>query len=97
MVIVEVYLTIKKDRIKEFIEFTNDNVTNSVKEPGVIRFEFFKDLDTENKFVLFEMFKSVEDQNKHRETAHYKRWKESTTEMLEEPYTRNSFEYVAIK
>jgi len=94
MVIVEVYLTIKKDHIQEFIEFTNDNVSNSVQEPGVIRFEFFKDLDAENKFVLFEMFKSVEDQNKHRETAHYKRWKENTAEMLEVPYTRNSFEYV---
>lgn len=97
MVIVQVYLTIKKENIDDFIRFTNDNVSNSVKEPGVIRFEFFKELDAENKFVLFEMFKSVEDQNKHRETAHYKRWKENTTDMLEVPYTRNSFEYVEME
>lgn len=97
MVIVEIYLSIKKNNISDFIKFTNDNVANSLKEPGVIRFEFFKDLDAENKFVLFEIFKSVEDQNKHRETDHYKRWKENTSEMLEVPYTRSSFEYVEIK
>lgn len=94
MVIVQIYLTIKKENIEDFIRFTNDNVSNSVKEPGVKRFEFFRDLDSENKFVLFEMFKSVDDQNMHRETGHYKRWKENTSEMLEVPYTRSSFEYV---
>jgi len=94
MVIAEIYLTIKEDRVSDFIRFTNDNVSNSIKEEGVRRFDFFKDIDAENKFVLFEMFNSVEDQNKHRETAHYKRWKENITDMLEIPYTRNSFEYV---
>ena len=94
MIIVQIYLTIKKSSIQDFIRFTNDNVSNSVKEEGVKRFEFFRDLDTENKFVLFEMFNSVEDQNKHRETDHYKRWKENTADMLETPYSRSSFEYV---
>jgi quinol monooxygenase YgiN len=97
MVIVEIYLTIKRESIEDFITHTNDNVSNSIKEPGVIRFEFFKDLDADNKFVLFEMFKSVEDQNRHRETAHYKKWKENTANMLEVPYTRNSFEYVEME
>jgi quinol monooxygenase YgiN len=94
MIIVQIYLTVKKENIADFIRFTNDNAANSVKEPGVKRFEFFRDLDADNKFVLFEMFHSADDQNKHRETAHYKRWKENTTEMLEVPYTRSSFEYV---
>ena len=97
MVIVQIYLTIKKSSVEDFIRFTNDNVANSVKEPGVKRFEFFKDIESNNKFVLFEMFSSVEDQNKHRETDHYKRWKESTADLLEVPYTRSSFEYAVVK
>ena len=97
MVIVQIYLTIKKSSVADFIRFTNDNAANSVKETGVKRFEFFRDLDADNKFVLFEMFNSVEDQNKHRETAHYKRWKENTADLLEVPYTRSSFEYVGMK
>ncbi len=94
MVIVQIYLTIKKENIEDFIRFTNDNVANSVMEPGVKRFEFFKDIDSENKFILFEMFNSVEDQNSHRETAHYKRWKENTADLLEVPYTRSSLKYM---
>lgn len=93
MVIVQIYLTVKKSSIEDFIRFTNDNVSNSVKESGVKRFEFFRDLDSDNKFILFEMFYSLEDQNKHRETAHYKRWKENTADMLEVPYTRSSLSY----
>ncbi|HNX23185.1 MAG TPA: putative quinol monooxygenase [Spirochaetota bacterium] len=97
MIIVQVFLTVKESAIEDFIRFTNDNVANSVKEPGVKRFEFFRDLDADNKFILFEMFKSAEEQNKHRETAHYKRWKENTAEMLEVPSTRSSLEYVEME
>jgi len=97
MVIVQVYLTVKKESIADFINATNDNVSNSVKEPGVKRFEFFRDTDADNKFILFEMFNSVEDQNRHRETAHYKRWKDNTTIMLEVPYSRSSLQYVEMK
>ena len=97
MVIVQIYLTIKKESIDDFIKFTNDNVSNSVKEAGVKRFECFRDLDADNKFILFEMFNSVEDQNSHRETSHYKRWKENTAHMMEIPYTRSSLEYIATK
>lgn len=97
MVIVQIYLTIKKQSIDDFIRFTNDNVSNSVKEQGVKRFEFFRDLDSDNKFILFEMFNSVEDQNRHRETDHYKRWKENTSPLLEIPYTRSSLEYVDLE
>jgi len=96
MVIVQIYLTVKKDSVEDFIRFTGDNVANSNREPGVKRFEFFRDLDAGNKFILFEMFNSVDDQNKHRETVHYKRWKEKTADLLEIPYTRSSFEYVEL-
>ncbi len=94
MVIVQVNLTVQKQYVNDFIRYTNDNVYNSIKEPGVKRFEFFRDLDTESTFILFEIFNSVEDQNKHRETDHYKKWKENTTPLLEVPYTRSSLEYI---
>lgn len=90
MVIVQIYLTVKKDFIEDFIRHTNDNVINSNMEPGIKRFEFFRDADSDNRFILFEMFNSVEDQNSHRETPHYKRWKGNTADLLETPYTRIS-------
>lgn len=94
MIIQQVYFTVKPSSVKEFIEYTKENVVNSNKEPGVKRFEFFRDKDSDNRFVLFEIFNSVEDQDSHRETAHYKRWKEKTADLLESPYSRTQFDYV---
>lgn len=95
MIVQQIYITVKPSLVNEFIEFTKDNVMNSSMEPGVKRFELFKDKDSHNRFVLFEIFNSVEDQNIHRETAHYKRWKEKTADLLEVPYTRTQFDYIA--
>ncbi len=97
MVIVQIYLTVKNGAVDDFIKFTSDNVINSNMEPGVKRFEFFRDTDSENRFILFEMFESVEAQNSHRETGHYKRWKENTAGLLEIPYTRSSLMDVDLK
>lgn len=94
MVIVQIYITVKKEHVQDFIRYTKDNVSNSNREPGVKRFECFRDTDYDNRFMLFEMFNSVEDQNSHRETDHYKRWKENTADLLESPYTRSSLEYI---
>lgn len=94
MIIQQVYFTVKPSSVKEFIEYTKENVLCSNREPGVKRFEFLKDKNSDNRFVLFEIFNSVEDQNDHRDTAHYMRWKEQTADFLEVPYTRSVFEYV---
>ena len=40
MIIVEVTLKVKPDRINDFIKYTKDNVENSLKEAGIRRFEF---------------------------------------------------------
>jgi (4S)-4-hydroxy-5-phosphonooxypentane-2,3-dione isomerase len=94
MIIQQIYITVKPSFVNDFIEYTKDNVMNSNKEPGVKRFECFKDRDSDNRFVLFEIFNTADDRDKHRETAHYKRWKEKTADLLESPYSRTEFDYV---
>ncbi len=94
MIIQQIFLTVKPSSVKEFIDYTMDNVVNSNREPGVKRFEFFKEKDSGNRFMLFEIFNTVEDQNSHRESAHYKKWKDKTADLLEIPYTRTVFDYV---
>ena len=86
MIIVKVKFKVKSSETDKFIEYTRANATNSLKEPGIKRFEFYRETETNNIFYLFEIFNSKEDQNKHRETAHYKKWKESIMDLLEEPY-----------
>ena len=92
MIIVEVTLKVKSDRINDFIKYTKDNVENSLKETGIRRFEFYKEKESKNVFVLFEIYESTDDQIKHRETLHYKNWKVNIMSVLEEPYIVKQYE-----
>ena len=92
MIIVEVTLKVKPDRINDFIKYTKDNVENSLKEAGIRRFEFYKEKASNNIFVLFEIYESTDDQIKHRETLHYKNWKANIMSVLEEPYIVKQYE-----
>jgi quinol monooxygenase YgiN len=94
MIIVEVTLKVKPDRINDFIKYTKDNVENSLKEAGIRRFEFYKEKESKNVFVLFEIYESIDDQIKHRETLHYKNWKAIIMSVLEEPYVMKQYESV---
>ena len=94
MIIVEVTLKVKPDRINDFIKYTKDNVENSLKEAGIRRFEFYKEKASNNIFVLFEIYNSTDDQIKHRETLHYKNWKANVVPVLEEPYVMKQYESV---
>ena len=94
MIIAEVTLKVKPDRINDFIKFTKDNVENSLKEAGIRRFEFYKEKESKNVFVLFEIYESTDDQIKHRETLHYKNWKANIMSLLEEPYIVKQYESV---
>ena len=94
MIIVEVTLKVKADRINDFIKYTKDNVNNSINEAGIRRFEFYKEKESNNIFVLFEIYESTDDQIKHRETLHYKNWKANVVPVLEEPYVVKQYESV---
>ena len=94
MIIAEVTLKVKPDRINDFIKYTKDNVENSLKETGIRRFEFYKEKESKNVFVLFEIYESTDDQIKHRETLHYKNWKANIMSVLEGPYVVKQYESV---
>jgi autoinducer 2-degrading protein len=94
MTIVEVTFKVKPDRINDFIQYTKINVENSLKEVGIRRFEFYKEKESNNVFILFEIYDSIDDQIKHRETLHYKNWKANVMYILEEPYIVKQYESV---
>jgi quinol monooxygenase YgiN len=95
MISIEVTFKVKPDRINDFIKYTKDNVENSLKESGIRRFEFYKEKESNNVFVLFEIYDSTDDQINHRETLHYNNWKANIGPVLEEPYVVKQYESVA--
>jgi len=85
MLIVQVNLQIKKEHIKDFMDASIENASKSINEPGVARFDILQQLDNPNKFILNEVYRNDSAPAAHKETAHYKKWKETVADMMSEP------------
>ena len=85
MHIVLVDVKVKKTEIENFISATKLNAENSNKEAGIARFDVIQDTADPTHFVLMEIYRTPDDQAKHRETTHYKIWKETVEKMMEVP------------
>jgi quinol monooxygenase YgiN len=88
MQVVHVHIHIKPEFVEAFIEATLENARNSVREPGVARFDFFQTTDDPTRFVLNEVYRTPEAPAAHRKSAHYLRWLDTVTEMMAEERTR---------
>ncbi|OGO35267.1 MAG: antibiotic biosynthesis monooxygenase [Chloroflexi bacterium RBG_16_54_18] len=91
MYIVHVHAKVKPEFIEAFRQATIENARNSVQEPGVARFDVLQDRDDPCNFLLLEVYRTREDPARHKETAHYAKWRDTVTEMMDEP--RRSVKY----
>ena len=94
MLIVQVYVHVKSDSIEAFRAATIDNATHSVQEPGIARFDVLQQQDDPTRFLLTEVYRSVEATAAHKETEHYKRWRDTVADMMASP--RTSVKYANI-
>jgi autoinducer 2-degrading protein len=85
MLVVHVHVHVKEDKIEEFKKISIENAQNSLGEPGVARFDVIQQNDDKTKFVLTEVYKTPGDPAKHKETAHYKKWRDAVENMMAEP------------
>ncbi len=90
MFIVHVFIHVKPEQIEAFKAATLSNVKNSMKEPGISRFDFLQN-DDPNKFLLVEVYRTPEDAVKHKATPHYMAWRDTVEHMMLEP--RSSIKY----
>ncbi|HEY3289197.1 MAG TPA: antibiotic biosynthesis monooxygenase [Anaerolineae bacterium] len=91
MHIVHVHVTVKQSQVDAFIKATIENASSSVKEPGVARFDVIQQADDPTRFILVEVYRQSEDQQKHRETAHYQKWRDAVAGMLAEPRSASRY------
>jgi (4S)-4-hydroxy-5-phosphonooxypentane-2,3-dione isomerase len=94
MYIVQVHVLVKEDRIKDFIDATKINAFNSSKEPGVVKFDVIQQKEEPNRFILYECYRSETDAAKHKDTKHYRIWRDKVESMMAEP--RQSMKYLNI-
>ena len=87
MLIVHVQVKVKPERVEDFKRATVENATSSVREPGIARFDVGQQSDDPTRFVLVEVYRAADDPARHKETAHYRKWKEAVEPMMAEPRT----------
>ena len=94
MLIIHVQVHVRAESINAFVAATRANAAASAREPGVVRFDVVQQDDDPTRFVLVEAYRTPDAQAAHKETAHYKTWRDAVEPMMAEP--RRSTKYRAI-
>jgi (4S)-4-hydroxy-5-phosphonooxypentane-2,3-dione isomerase len=81
MLIVQVHVHVKPDCIEAFRQATIENARHSVQEPGIARFDVVQQQDDPTRFVLVEVYRTADAPAAHKETAHYKKWRDTVALM----------------
>jgi autoinducer 2-degrading protein len=85
MLIVHVHIKVKPECVEAFRKATIENARNSVKEPGIARFDVIGQLDDSTRFMLVEVYRNDDAPARHKETSHYAAWRDAVADMMAEP------------
>lgn len=80
-----VQIKVKPESVEAFKAATMKNARASRQEPGVLRFDMCQQADDPSRFVLYEAYTDVQAVGAHKETSHYKVWRDTVAEMMAEP------------
>jgi quinol monooxygenase YgiN len=94
MLIVHVFVHVKEDQIDAFRAATIENAQNSVQEPGIARFDVIQNQDDLTRFILVEVYRTTDDPARHKDTAHYLKWRNTVAPMMAEPRSAVKFSNV---
>lgn len=85
MHIVLVQVHVKQGTVEAFKAASVENAACSVKEPGVARFDVIQQVADPTRFLLVEVYRDEVGAAAHKETAHYKAWRDTVADMMDEP------------
>lgn len=85
MYVVCVTIFVKPENVRQFIEATYDNASNTRREPGNLRFDVLQAEEGPNRFLFYEAYRAKEDFTRHQQTPHYARWKSAVADWMAQP------------
>jgi (4S)-4-hydroxy-5-phosphonooxypentane-2,3-dione isomerase len=85
MLVVHVQVHVKPEWVDAFKQATLANARESLKEPGVARFDVVQQQDDPARFVLVEVYRDANAAATHKETKHYPVWRDAVAPMMAEP------------
>jgi (4S)-4-hydroxy-5-phosphonooxypentane-2,3-dione isomerase len=79
---------VKPEYVSQCLDAARENARHARNEPGCLRFDIIQDREDPNCFRLYEIYRDDAALAVHRETAHFKRYIETTTPWLASPTER---------
>jgi len=94
MLIVQVNVRVKSEFVEAFRNATTENARQSIREPGIARFDFLRHAEDPTRFVLIEAYRDADAPARHKETKHYQVWRDAVAPMMAEPRASVKFSNV---
>ena len=94
LLIVHVYVRVKPGTETAFVAASQANASESLQEPGVIRFDVIQQQADPTCFLLVEIYRNEDAAAAHKNTAHYLTWRDAVADMMAEP--RRSVRYTNV-
>jgi (4S)-4-hydroxy-5-phosphonooxypentane-2,3-dione isomerase len=80
-----VHIWVLPEKVDEFISASIENHNQSIQEPGNLRFDVCQDASDPCKFMLYEAYIDEQSAAAHKETAHYKKWRDTVASFMAQP------------
>ncbi len=91
MLVVHVHVHVKSECVEAFKQASLENARESIKEPGIARFDVVQQQEDPARFVLVEAYRTPTAPAAHKETRHYQKWRDTVADMMAEPRTSVKF------
>ena len=85
MLIVHIQVQVKPEAVEQFKQASLANAQESIKEPGILRFDIVQQQDDPTRFVFVEVYRAPEASAAHKETKHYQVWRDTVAPMMAVP------------
>lgn len=85
MFVICVEIRVKEGKGEEFAAASRDNASNTLREPGALRFDVLRRLDERERFMLYEVYRDEAAFEAHKLTPHYAVWRDKVADWMAEP------------
>lgn len=85
MLIYTVSVYVNPGHENDFIRATRENHRATRREPGNRRFDLAQSDDNPARFFLYEVYDTPEAVKAHKESRHYRQWKETVAPWMSKP------------
>ena len=92
MLWVHVMIHVNEADVDAFRQASLENARQSREEPGIAQFDLVQQRDDPTRFVLIEIYRDAEAPLRHKETAHYLKWRDTVAPMMASPRTSISYQ-----